>query len=303
MNKNFPFTNVREASVAAWRERGLLREIAAWLAAFPQASAAIDDDCALLEARRERRLVTVDSLIFGRHFDESVSAFDAGRKLVARNLSDIAANGGVPSDAVIALVMSGDVAQGWLKEFYRGMLETCERYNLKLVGGDVASVAGTHFFSASMTISGFAGTHVLRRTGANVGDFICVSGTLGGSIRRKHFAFEPQLALGQLLAEKNLASACMDLTDGLAKDLPALVPAGTHAALDFSAIPLSEDAGGNVKAAFVDGEDYELLWTMAPEKFEQLRALCGNMKITKIGEIVAGTAGAGTDFDGGFEHF
>ncbi|MCR5184444.1 MAG: thiamine-phosphate kinase [Opitutales bacterium] len=308
MKKVFsPFAAVPADSVSDWRESGLLREIARWMAAFPKASAAIDDDCALLEVSRERRLVTVDSLIYGRHFDDAVEAYWAGRKLLARNLSDIAADGGQPSDAVLALVMSGDVAKGWLKDFYRGILENCVRYGLRLVGGDVASVAGTGFFSATLTLTGFGGTRVLRRSGARAGDFICVSGTLGGSLKSgRHFRFEPRLALGRLLAEENLATACMDLTDGLAKDLPALVPAGTHAELDLAAIPLSAAAEG-VGSAFSDGEDYELLFTVAPENFERLLSRSGDLKISKIGSIVAGTASAGTPFGlpfgGGFEHF
>lgn len=305
MEKYDPFTIVPEESVSDWREKRLLEEIAAWMRAFPQAVSAIDDDCALIEDPRSRRLVTVDSLVFGRHFDESVSPFWAGRKLVARNLSDIAADGGVPSDAVVALVMSGDVGKKWLGEFYRGMLETCSEFSLKLAGGDVAGVAGTRFFSASMTVNGFAGTRILRRTGAGQGDFICVTGTLGGSLSDgRHFNFEPRLAIGKILADNALATACMDLTDGLAKDLPAIVPAGMHAELDLAALPLSESAGGNIRAAFEDGEDYELLFTVAPENFERLKSFCGNVPVAKIGVIAAGTPSSGTPFGfEGYQHF
>lgn len=263
-----PFTSVGEDSVSRFGEAGLVRRFLVALgASAPAAPEGPGDDCAVLDPAPfpGRRLVTTDAVIHGRHFDDSVSPEDAGRKLVRRNVSDIAAMGGVPADAVLALLMGPDVSVVWLERFMRGVGEACLESGVKLAGGDLAKMpAGV--FAASLTLTGFAEKPLLR-TGGRSGDFVYVTGTLGGSILGKHFMFTPRLEEGRFLAGHPAVRAGMDLTDGIAKDLPALLPAKTAAMLALGALPLSGDClavaakSGRPATlhALTDGEDYELL--------------------------------------------
>lgn len=305
------FTKKPNESVGALGEIALLEKIKKQMQAFPKIAHAaprgIGDDCAVLPPAQagtchdapEQRLVTTDSLIFGTHFDASVSARNAGAKLIKRNASDIAAMGGVPADAVLALVMSRDVAQAWLEDFYAGACEACESLGIELAGGDIAGTPPpASFFSATLALTGFV-KNPLRRDGAKIGDAIFVTGTLGGSIFEKHYAFTPRLAEGQFLAHlpAGTISACIDVTDGLLKDHAAILPAGTHADFDLPVIPISEIArkhGENaLEHAFCDGEDYELLFCVVPEFAEKLPTLWKKhfpqTQLTRIGTIAAGT--------------
>ena len=265
-----PFTSDPTASVAHLGEVALIDDISKWLGPVsPSAPHGIGDDCAVLEPIASgRQILTVDSVSYGQHFDATVSPEDAGAKLIKRNLSDIAAMGGVPGPAVLALLSSSDLSMSWLEKFFVGIRQTCERYGVSLVGGDISSLAVSNF-SAVLTLTGQAQSPKLRST-AKSGDHIYVTGTLGGSILGKHYTFEPRLAEGQWLAQTMHCNAQMDLTDGLAKDLKALLPVDSHAALDLDAIPiapaaqsLAEQTGRPaLEHACCDGEDYELLFTI-----------------------------------------
>lgn len=306
-----PFSENRtEETVGALGEIRLIERIrAAFEKISPPAPRGIGDDCAVLPAVPEtggkigagtppHRLVTTDSVIFGKHFDASVSPENAGRKLIRRNASDVAATGGVPADAVLALVMSGDVSAAWFGGFLRGVAEACEECGIELSGGDVASAPCARFFSATLALTGFAERPILR-TGARIGDALFVTGTLGGSILKKHFAFRPRIAEGRFLAElpAGTVRACIDLTDGLLKDHAALLPSGAHADFDFSALPVSDDAkklgGDPIARAFCDGEDYELLFAVDETRTDALekrwRERFPDVRLTRVARIAAGT--------------
>ena len=265
-----PFTSDSPASVGHLGEVALIDQISQWLGSVsPAAPHGIGDDCAVLQPIHSgRQLLTVDSVSYGQHFDAKVSPEDAGAKLIKRNLSDIAAMGGAPGPAVLALLCSSDLSVQWLERFFVGIRQTCERYGVALVGGDISSLVKSNF-SAVLTLTGVAESPTLRST-AQVDDRIYVTGTLGGSILGKHYSFEPRLAEGQWLAKNTHCSAQMDLTDGLAKDLKALVPADAHAALHLRKIPIAPAAQSLAKQsgrpplehACCDGEDYELLFTI-----------------------------------------
>ena len=191
-----------------------------------------------------------------------------GAKLINRNVSDIAAMGGVPESAVLALLCSSDVSIEWLKGFFLGIRNTCKRYSISLVGGDISTLKPTSF-SAVLTLTGYTAEPKLR-TSSKVGDFIYVTGSLGGSILGKHYQFEPRLAEGQWLAKSPECHAMIDLSDGLGKDLNALLPENTSAHLFLDQIPISKAAKKLAQTsglealehAFCDGEDYELLFTL-----------------------------------------
>ena len=265
-----PFTSDSSASVGHLGEVALIEQISQWLGSVsPAAPHGIGDDCAVLEpVRSGRQILTVDSVSYGQHFDDKVSPEDAGAKLIKRNLSDIAAMGGVPGPAVLALLCSSDLSIQWLERFFTGIRQSCERYEVSLVGGDISSLTESNF-SAVLTLTGVADTPTLRST-AQVDDHIYVTGTLGGSILGKHYNFEPRLAEGRWLAQNSHCTAQMDLTDGLAKDLKALVPENSHAALNLANIPIATAAQAlseqskrtPLEHACCDGEDYELLFTV-----------------------------------------
>jgi thiamine-monophosphate kinase len=257
-----PFAKTYADSVSAWGEEKLLAAIRRWLgSASPRSPFGIGDDCAVLPARRGRQLITVDPVIYGRHFDDAVPPRAVGAKLLKRNLSDLAAMGGKPTVAVLALTLDARVSRKWLEQFYRGLAACAREYRVPVVGGDLAQADGA--VAASLTLLGRpAGRRILTRTGSRTGDWIYVTGVLGGSLgSRHHYQFTPRLAEGAWLVRPSAVRAMMDVSDGLAKDLRALTPRGAVPALDPAALP--RRSGATLAAALGDGEDYELVFTLA----------------------------------------
>ena len=257
-----PFAKKSADSVTAFGEARLITAIRRWLgAASPRAPFGIGDDCAVLPASRGPQLITVDPVIFGRHFDAAVPPRAVGAKLLKRNLSDLAAMGGCPSAAVLALTLDPHTSLAWLEQFYRGLATCARRYRVPIVGGDIAQAGGV--LAASLTLLGAAaGPRVVTRTGARIGDSIYVTGVLGRSLASgHHFAFHPRLAEGAWLAGRPEVRAMMDISDGLAKDLGALTPPHAKPVLEPGALPLRR--GADLRAALTDGEDYELVFALA----------------------------------------
>lgn len=267
-----PFAQRSSDSVASLGEEKLILAIRRWLgSASPRTPFGIGDDCAVLPASRGRQLITVDPVIYPRHFDDSVPPRAVGAKLLKRNLSDLAAMGGRPTAAVLALTLDARTSVRWLEAFYRGLAACARAYRVPVVGGDISQADG--LVAASLTLLGEAsGPRVLTRTGARRGDFIYVTGQLGASLTTgHHHNFKPRLAEGMWLARRSEITAMMDVSDGLAKDLRSLTPPRTAPALDPAAIPLRP--GADLRAALTDGEDYELVFTLAshanPAAFER----------------------------------
>lgn len=257
-----PFTKRHQDSVSALGEEKLIAAIRRWLgAASPRAPFGIGDDCAVLPPSRGRQLITVDPVVYGRHFDDSVPARAVGEKLLKRNLSDLAAMGGHPTAAVLALTLDARVSRLWLEQFYRGLAACALRHRVPVVGGDVTQA--DRVVAASLTLLGeAAGARVVTRTGARIGDWIYVSGVLGGSLRSgHHHRFVPRLREGAWLARQRGVRAMMDVSDGLAKDLHALTPPGAVPALEASTLP--RRPGSDLRAALTEGEDYELVFAVA----------------------------------------
>ena len=314
-----PFTTQPRDSVAALGETRLIASIRRWLGdASPPAPFGIGDDCAVLPANRRQQLVTTDPVIYGRHFDDSVPARGVGAKLLKRNLSDLAAMGARPTAAVVSLALDARVSAGWLEQFHRGLAAAARQYAVPIVGGDVAQSDG--FLGAFLTLIGEAvGPRVVLRTGARRGDWIYVTGSLGGSLLGHHWRFVPRLAEGEWLAQRKEVRAMMDVSDGLAKDLPALTPPGIRPAIEEAAVPIS--AAARVRArdtgqtplhhALSDGEDYELVFVVAGRadraalerawrrRFPRVRLTCLG-RFVADGELPAGTIDLAT-FQG-YEH-
>lgn len=268
-----PFTQEKAQSIADWGEVRLIREIAEALgAANPEPPAGIGDDAAVLRPAPDGAspVVTTDALVWARHFDVSVSPGLAGAKLVKRNLSDLAAIGATPDWMTLNLLLAGNVSKKWILGFVSGIRKACLRYRSRLVGGDLAQT-GEDTFSSVITAGGSTPFPLLR-SGARRGDSLWVTGSLGDSLARgKHLDFEPRLEEGRWLAGKRLPSACIDVTDGLSKDLPTLLPTGTAASLLPDGLPVSPSLKNLpshqcLEHAFLDGEDYELLFALPKAK-------------------------------------
>ena len=314
-----PFTERPADSVSSLGETRLIAAIRRWLATVsPPSPRGIGDDCAVLPANPRRQLITTDPVIYGRHFDDTVPPRAVGAKLLKRNLSDLAAMGARPTAAVISLALDPRVKKRWLEQFYRGLAAAARRFSVPIVGGDVAQSDG--FLGAFLTLCGEAAApRVVLRTGARTGDWIYVTGTLGGSLLGHHWRFLPRLPEGEWLARRGDVHAMMDLSDGLAKDLPALTPAGAEPAIDANAVPVSaaaqtvarRTARTPLSHALCDGEDYELVFAVAGRAdraaFERAwRRKFASTRLTCIGRFFpAGKMPAGaTDLAAyhGYEH-
>jgi thiamine-monophosphate kinase len=293
-----PFTAIRARSVAAWGERRLIDGIRRWLGrASPAAPFGIGDDCAVIPPTTRHQLVTTDPVIYGQHFDTTVSPRAVGAKLLKRNLSDIAAMGGRPVAAVVSLALAPQTSVRWLEQFYRGLARDALKYRVKIVGGDVTQ-GPAGFFGAFLTLHGeSAGRRFVTRNGAHAGDAIYVTGSLGGSLLGHHHTFAPRLAEGAWLAARPEVRAMMDLSDGLAKDLNSITPAGLTPALEAELVPISVAARRRARLtkqvplfhALCDGEDYELLMVIRGDGvvFERdWRKRFSELPLTRVGRFV-----------------
>lgn len=256
----------------------------------------VGDDTAILDCTPGHQLlVTVDTMVEGVHFLPDVPAVDLGYKSLAVNLSDIAAMGGVPRWATLALTLPGrdDV---WLAAYAQGLREACREHEVALVGGD--TTRGPLTISIQLLGEVPAG-EALRRDGARSGDSIYVTGTLGDAALglacvqgrqvldagARHHVLErlqrprPRVALGGDL--RGMASAAIDVSDGLLADLGHVLEAsGVGAAIELEQLPLSTVLRDELDVGNVDwnlplsgGDDYELLFTASPGHDEALQAL------------------------------
>ncbi len=285
--------------------------------AIPRGSrviAGIGDDCAIFRPRggKEDLLFTTDLLIEGVHFERAThSAAQAGHKALARGLSDIAAMGGRALFCLLSLGLPEWADDRWADEFYGGLLQLAKSTGVVLAGGDLARAERV---TCDIVVGGSVPRgRALRRDDARVGDFIYVSGRLGGSAHgldtqrgrawERHLRPRPRLALGRYLRAKLHATACTDLSDGLSLDLRRLCQASKLSA-EIEAPPVFP--GATMEHALHGGEDYELLFTVraatrVPARFE-------NLALTRIGVIRRGAAGR-VLLDGqplaplGYDHF
>jgi thiamine-monophosphate kinase len=297
----------------------------------------VGDDCAvlrLLSGRGQERdtVVTTDFSLEGIHFRrEWHPAESVGHRCLARGLSDIAAMGGEPVAAFLSLALPRDLPQSWVGRFARSLISLAEKFGVTLAGGDTAESPNGVLANIIVVGSVPRGRGVLR-SGARVGERIFVSGELGGAAaavwqmrkkpRRKlnprefprHFFPEPRIELGRILREKKLASAMIDISDGLSTDLAHICEeSGVGAEVQAELIPRASvgkparEVG--LQLALHGGEDYELLFTSPPNRRLPLRI--AGVPITQVGHITRGrkvilrnAAGVGYELEPrGWEHF
>lgn len=295
-----PFSSRPAGTVAQLGEIALIAAIRRWLGrAAPPSPAGMGDDCAVLRPFRGRPLVTVDPVIYGEHFDDGNTPREAGTKLFRRNLSDIAAMGGQPVAAVVSIACDPSLRIAWLEAFYRALAAESRRHGVPVVGGDLARLRGG--LAATLTLIGrCGGRRAVTREGARRGDWIYVTGELGGSREGRHCRFAPRLREGEWLAGQRAVRAMLDVSDGLAKDLRALQPRDARPLLDERALPASPAArraarrSGQpvVQHVLTDGEDYELVFAVARsadlQSFEtRWRRAFPRVRLTRIGHFAA----------------
>lgn len=302
----------------------------------------IGDDAAVWQpAPGMSSVITTDTLVAGNHFRLDWTDWRSlGHKMLAVNLSDIAGMGATPVLATVSLSLTGQERVSHLEELYRGAARLAEPHAVTIAGGDIVRTSGP--LTLSVAVIGEA-RRVLRRSGAQVGDRIAVSGTLGASaaglkllesddMRRDATTADllitaqirpnPRISLGRLLADEG-ATAAMDLSDGLLGDLPKLLESSNVSGqIDAARVPVLPA----IRALFPDqwremalrgGEDYELLVTLPRDREADIVAAAANIRatLTVIGEVIPVNAGTPlmtmTDFEGepskitagAFDHF
>lgn len=284
----------------------------------------IGDDAAVIlnpGGSGERDLLACcDLMVEGVHFRaEWAPPSLLGARALAVNLSDIAAMGGVPKFALVSVALPNCFSTEFIDEVFRGLFALAEASGVSIVGGDTSSSPDSFFIDVSV-IGDCASGKAITRGGANIGDSIYVSGSLGGSalglslleegVRLgdesdfqdallKHLKPEPRLSLGQALGEAGLATAMIDISDGLSTDLWHLLDESKCGAVIHAAtIPIADcvrrysthaPMADPLRVALNSGEEYELLFTVTPENAAQIEQVSHAfvVPITRIGEVVA----------------
>ena len=276
----------------------------------PAVQTGIGDDCAVLRLLPGREsLVTTDFTLEGIHFRRDWHpAESVGHRCLARGLSDIAAMGGEPLAAFLSLALPRDLPQSWVGRFARGLISLAEKSGVTLAGGDTAE-SPNGILADIVVVGAVPKGRAILRSGARPGDRIYVSGELGGSAaavremfrkpKRKldpsrfprHFFPEPRIELGRILRDKDLASAMIDVSDGLSTDLAHICEESrVGAEIEAGLIPRASVGKPapevELDLALHGGEDYELLFTARPNR--RVPSRISGIPITQIGHITRG---------------
>jgi len=277
------------------KEFDLIRWIRSQMAPDDRVVVDIGDDTALVRNAEATTLVTTDLLVEGTHFDLATATLaDAGWKVMARNISDIAAMGGRSTVAVMSAALPRGFTDEQARELVRGALDCAREFGVRLVGGDISGTRGPLVLNVTL-LGDLTGRPPVLRSGARPGDALLVTGSLGGSILGKHLRFRPRQPEALVLNQRYSPHAMIDVSDGLAIDLHHILDeSGVGARLDAAAIPISEDArrlamtSGRppLDHALGDGEDFELLFTLAEaDAARLLRDRPFETPVTRIGAI------------------
>ncbi len=277
-------------------EESLIHWLNEQLKPVPPVEIGIGDDCALIQNRHPILISTdmlLDSSCFLLH---EAGGYKVGKKAMNVNLSDIAAMAGIPFAATISLGLPRQQGFSLAQTILKGVLAAAEPFQVQIIGGDTNSWEGKCV--VSVTIFGWPGKQgAVKRSGAKPGDWIMVTGELGGSILGKHLDFQPRIREASQLANGVSLHSMIDISDGLALDLHRICEASHCGARLFAEkIPISsaaitqsaQDGKSALDHALHDGEDFELLFTVSSEDGKKLliEEPISPIKITHIGEII-----------------
>ena len=321
-------------------EFALIARYFAPLARGEEGALGLADDAALLEIKAGHRLVvTNDALVAGVHFRAEDPAPLVARKLLRVSLSDLAAMGAHPLGYLLTAAFPGDTEAEWLEGFVAGLAEDQERFGLSILGGDTVATPGPMTLALTALGEVEAGAALLR-SGARAGDTVYVSGTVGDgalglaglsgrlagltdeardTLVGRYRVPEPRLALGAALV--GLASAAIDVSDGLVADLGHIAEcSNVGAVIEAARVPLSDAAAQALAAepalrdlVLTGGDDYELLFTAPASRQGEVEAAsrAAGVAVTAIGRMVAAGGVRAIDAEGdeialesaGYQHF
>lgn len=288
-------------------EDRLVGELTRSLALGTDVRVGAGDDCAVIGSPRGARwqLLKADVVVEGVHFTREDDPRRVGWKALCRALSDIAAMGGVPAHALVTLAVSPDEEVSRVKAIYAGLRRAAAKFGVSIVGGETSRSPGPLFLD--IALSGWVERRrCVLRSGGRPGDLLYVTGRLGGSRAAKHLDFTPRLTEARWLTSRFPPTAMMDLSDGLAADLPRLARAsGCGFMLDEANIPRTR--GTTLAQALGDGEDFELLFSIAPKSAAKLEAAWRQefprLALTQIGALDPRSTFRHPQSTHGFDHF
>lgn len=299
------------------------------LAADAPAALRLEDDAALMTPPPGRALVlTADAMVAGVHYLPEDPPDQVAQKLLRVNLSDLAAMGAEPLGYLLTCAWPKDIREEWVAAFTQGLAEDQKTFGIQVLGGDMTSTPGP--MTLSLTALGHvAPGQALRRATARAGDLVFVSGSIGDGalglkvllrafpalepeaadyLAERYRRPQPRLTLGRALAARGLATACLDISDGLVADLGHIAEAsGLAAEVEAHRVPLSAAARLLVAddltlfpLALTGGDDYELCFTVAPEQAAAVAALAAELSLplTPIGRMAEGQGVRVLDRDG-----
>lgn len=230
----------------------------------------IGDDAAVVRADGNKCLLyTVDMQIEGVHFKKGEDYQKVGYKALAVSVSDIAAMGGIPKHALVSVGLPREGVEAAVRGLFSGIKRCARKFGVDIIGGDTnrSRVLVVDIFLAGEVEC----DKVVLRSGARAGDHIFVSGPLGGSLKGRHLMFEPRVKESRFLVENFKVTSMIDLSDGLAIDLNRIASASQAGALLFEEKIPKNKGVVRINSALYDGEDFELLFTMAaPDAFRLL---------------------------------
>lgn len=286
-------------------EDALIRTLTKNLTIKPEIITGVGDDCAVIaKTPEEHTLLKTDTIVESVHFLPEEDPQRVGWKAAARVISDFAAMGGQPEALLVTIILPPETELAWVEHLYIGLNAAATAFDCSIVGGETSSTATGAPKVISISGTGtVAPQHLTLRSEAKPGDLIFVTGKLGGSISGKHLDFSPRVAEAQWLVSHCKPSSMMDLSDGIAKDLPRLAQQSQCGyTLSQPTLPCNPDC--TIEQALNDGEDYELLFSISAEKKDSLingwADLFSNLELTQIGEF---TQHQSDSLSGGWDHF